>query len=467
MGRPELLSVITPVSRPALLPVVAASVPPGAEWILVTDGPIEIPPGLRPHALIEGPATARWGDAQRQIGLEAATRPFVTFLDDDNVMLPMLAELVIPALEHSGRAGAVFGVLIRVADGFYIWPPPSRVERSQVDTAMFLGRTEAARRVGWPELAAGDWPHLAGQRCGDFVFLRAFDEQEGLLRLPSICGFHDGVAVLRHVEPDLFAALERGEDVGGRLLAFVHRNMTQADAPPWWKGSAAAAAAGPGTTAESVSTELLELAGSSREGSSVPAQRAHFQSLVRGLAADRPGQAVNVLEVGFNAGLGAAAFLQSSPQAHVVSFDLAEQAYVAACAAHLRSLHPDRLHVVMGDSRVTLPRFAAQAGRRFDLILIDGGHDEATCRADVTNARALAGPDALVVVDDLMPHKGYGVGVVRAWQGLLDEGVLVQPEIWCASPGATAAHADAGASPEGCERRWGVARYGAAGVRAG
>ncbi len=420
MDRSELLSVVTPVSRPELLPIIAASVPAAAEWVLVTDGPQEIPSGLderRAFRLIEGPATGRWGDVQRQIGLEAASRPFVTFLDDDNVMLPALAELVIPALEASGRAGAVFGLLLHNPGGFYSWPPPTRVERSQVDTAMFLGRTDAARSVGWPDLGSGAWPELDGQRCGDFVFMRAFDEQAGLLRLPGIFGFHDGVGVIRHFEPDLYARLENGEPVGDQLLAMLHRHMVQSDAPPWWKGRQAAvddvAPSGP------VTHELLELAGSSREGSSVPAQRAHFQTLVRGLAADRPGQPVNVLEIGFNAGLGAAAFLEATPRAHVVSFDLAEQSYVAACAAHLRSRYPDRLHVVMGDSRVTLPRFAAETGSRFDLVLIDGGHDEDTCRSDVLNARAVAAPGALVVVDDLMPHKAYGVGVVRAWEGLL------------------------------------------------
>src|SRR5258708_1298377 len=93
------LSVITPVSRPELLPLVAQSVPDLAEWLLVTDGSLEIPCELRPHVLIQGPRTRQWGDVQRQIGLAAATRPFVYFLDDDNVMLPVLAELLIPLLQ--------------------------------------------------------------------------------------------------------------------------------------------------------------------------------------------------------------------------------------------------------------------------------------------------------------------------------------------------------------------------------
>ena len=455
MGSAAQLSVVTPVSRPELLPIIAGSVPAEAEWVLVTDGPQPLSSDLRPHVVVEGPQTRHWGDAQRQLGLASATRPFVYFLDDDNVMLPMLAELVLPQLEASGRPGALFGLLFRHPGGFYIWPPPTRVERTQVDTAMFIGQTAAARAVGWPDLRG---TQLEGQRCADFVFIRTFDEAHELLRLPAICGFHDGVAILREFAPDVWAALERGELVGDALLALVHRHMTQADAPPWWKGTAAASTA-PAPDSGSVTTALLGLAGTTREGGSVPAQRAHFQMLVRRLAGDRPGQPVNVLEVGFNAGLGAAAFLAASPQAHVVSFDLAEHPYVAACAAYLRARFPERMHLVTGDSRATLPRFAAVSGARFDLLLIDGAHDEATFRSDIEHARALAAPGAVVIVDDLLPHTGYGAGVTSGWEALVREGVLTQPEIWRAAPGATTPRPDTGESPEGAERRWGIARF--------
>jgi hypothetical protein len=209
----------------------------------------------------------------------------------------------------------------------------------------------------------------------------------------------------------------------------------------------------------SIFDELLSIAGAVLEGSSVPAQRAHFQRLAQELAADRPGQSVNVLEIGFNVGLGSAAFLEASPQTSVVSFDLGDHPHVATCAAHLRTHHPTRFHLVMGDSREMVPQFIAEAGPRFDLILIDGGHDEETCRIDTVQCRAAAAPGALVVIDDLMPHKAYGIGVTIAWEALLAEGVLVDPEIWCARPGSECAERDAGEPVERFERRWGVARY--------
>lgn len=459
MGLSELLSVVTPVSRPGMLAHIAPSVPRDAEWILVSDGPMDAPVGLRPHTWIEGPATGRWGDVQRQVGLQAATRPFVTFLDDDNLMLPLLGDLVIPALEASRSAGALFG-LVTVASGrHYVWPPPARVERSQVDTAMLLCRTAAARSVGWPDLDDGRHPGLAGQRCGDYVFIRELDERVGLLRLPLVAGFHDGVATVQQHAPELHAALAAGEDVDDRLLGLVHGHMVQADAPPWWKGRVAATRAPSPPVEGPAAPALLELSVGAIEGSSVPAQQEHFQQLVRRVAGARPGQPIQVLEIGLNAGLGTAAFLEAASNVHVVSLDLGSHPYVAACAGHLRARYPDRLHVVFGDSTQTLPRVAAEIGPRADLVLIDGGHDDVTCRADILNARAAAAPGALVIVDDLMPHKPWGIGVTRQWEALLDEGVLVDPEIWRALPDGTPAQPDAGQSAESAARRWGIARY--------
>lgn len=208
-----------------------------------------------------------------------------------------------------------------------------------------------------------------------------------------------------------------------------------------------------------VADVLLEIAGSPREGSAVPAQRGHFQALLRDIAASRPSQPVNVLEIGFNAGVSAAAWLEASAQAHVVSFDLADQPWVMPCFRYLQRRFPGRLHLVVGISQDTVPRFAAEAGARFDLLLIDGGHDREECRADLLNARALAAPGAVVVVDDLLPHRSYGAGVVEAWESLLREGVLASPRIWAARPGASVAEPDSGEPPESYERRWGTARF--------
>jgi hypothetical protein len=252
MGLSEQLSVVTSVSRPELLPAIAPTVPPDAEWVIVGDGPQEIPAGLRPHVYLEGPETRRWGAAQKRVGLEAASRPFVYFLDDDNVMHPGLAELLVPYLERRDAAGALVGLLARSKGRVYMWPPPTRVERSQVDTAMFFGRREAALNVryegrrggggGWPDLEDGTWPHREDSHGDDAVFIGAFDQTFGLLRLPAIYGFKNGLFVLRDFEPDAHAALEAGDPDPELVPGVLHRYMIQADSPPWWKSRAAAKA---------------------------------------------------------------------------------------------------------------------------------------------------------------------------------------------------------------------------------
>jgi hypothetical protein len=235
MGYAQFLSVITAVSRPELLPLIALSVPAEAEWILVTDGPREIPADLRSHVLVEGPATRQWGDVQRRIGLQTATRPFVYFLDDDNLMLPTLAELVIPFLEIEKHAGVLFGIVVNLQDQTHLWPAPLKVMRGRVDTAMFFGRREAVMKLRFPDPGYGEaWPDLRGERYGDFIFLEAFDNQFGLSRLPAIYGFHNGIDFLRNTEPECYRELEARELTPRALAAILSKQLIRADVPQWW-----------------------------------------------------------------------------------------------------------------------------------------------------------------------------------------------------------------------------------------
>jgi hypothetical protein len=242
MGHAKYLSVITAVSRPEFLPIIAWSVPIDAEWILVTDGPQKIPRGLRPHLLIEGPKTGQWGDVQRRLGLEAATCPFVYFMDDDNLMLPILADLLVPYLEDGDHLGVLFGLVVNIANETHVWPAPLRVKRGRVDTAMFLGRKNAIMNLRFPEPSYGrGWPDLHGERHGDFVFMEAFENQFGLARLPAIYGFHNAIDLLKNSEPDLYSDLEAHKFTNDTLTTILNRCMINADVPQWWHKGAAIA----------------------------------------------------------------------------------------------------------------------------------------------------------------------------------------------------------------------------------
>ena len=235
----ELLSVITAVSRPNNLPLISWCIPPGAEWLLVTDGPRERPVLSRPHTWIEGPATGGWGHAQRRVGIEAATRPYLYFLDDDNLMLPALPDLVIPFLENSKYAGLLFGLLVNLHNQTHLWPAPLQIVRGRVDTAMFLGRKDAIAKLQFSDPAHGQfWPDLRQERHGDFVFIETFDSQIGLGRLPAIYGFHNAFNLLSNTEPEMYVRLERGELSSEGLVGLLQKWIIHADVPQWWDRSA-------------------------------------------------------------------------------------------------------------------------------------------------------------------------------------------------------------------------------------
>lgn len=144
-----------------------------------------------------------------------------------------------------------------------------------------------------------------------------------------------------------------------------------------------------------------------------------------------------ICEVGFNCGFSSWAFLSSSPDVQVVSFELGYWGYTSPAKAHIDELFPGRHVLVRGDSRVTVPAFAAVSPQtRFDLLFVDGDHTREGAGADLRNLRPLAGPQALLVMDDMTPWRPSGVGPTQAWleavraglvehQALFRDGVLV------------------------------------------
>ncbi len=135
----------------------------------------------------------------------------------------------------------------------------------------------------------------------------------------------------------------------------------------------------------------------------------------------------NIAEVGFNGGHSSYVFLDSRPDVRVTSFDLGEHEYVNRAKSVIDNLFPGRHELVIGDSRVTVPAFAAdRPDQHFDLIYIDGGHDLNVARADIENCRLFATDRTIVVMDDLEPDKEWGMGPVSAWLAAQSEGLIHQ-----------------------------------------
>jgi predicted O-methyltransferase YrrM len=109
----------------------------------------------------------------------------------------------------------------------------------------------------------------------------------------------------------------------------------------------------------------------------------------------------NVLEIGFNAGYSTLLMLLCNPDVHITCADLGEHAYTRPCFDQLKETFGDRIHLMVGDSRETVP----QIDGTFDLIHIDGGHSTDVARNDIIQSYRLARKGAVLIMDDYnCPH---------------------------------------------------------------
>lgn len=107
--------------------------------------------------------------------------------------------------------------------------------------------------------------------------------------------------------------------------------------------------------------------------------------------------AQTILEIGFNAGHSCLMYLLSNPNSTIHLFDIGTHAYTRPCFEYLNSTFPGRLQIVYGDSRVSLPAYEKKI---FDLIHVDGGHEEQIVRSDILNIHHFASKDTIIISDD-------------------------------------------------------------------
>ncbi|MEW9555111.1 O-methyltransferase [Nonomuraea sp. NPDC050783] len=167
----------------------------------------------------------------------------------------------------------------------------------------------------------------------------------------------------------------------------------------------------------------------------------------------RARKARSIAEIGFNIGYSSIAFLESSPQAKVTSFEINTEAPVKSAKEFIDSRYPDRHHLIYGDSTQTVPAFQApRPTDGFDLVFIDGGHEYSCVKADIANARRLAKPGATLVVDDLTPWFKWGIGPAAAWEEAVRDEIVTPLEYM-----SDALAVDRIQGP--AERAWAVGQY--------
>jgi predicted O-methyltransferase YrrM len=104
----------------------------------------------------------------------------------------------------------------------------------------------------------------------------------------------------------------------------------------------------------------------------------------------------NVMEIGFNAGFSTLLMLLTNPNVKINCFDIAEHKYTIPCYNKLKELFKDRINLTIGDSTKTV----INNSDIYDLIHIDGGHDNNVAISDIENSYRLSRSGTILIMDD-------------------------------------------------------------------
>lgn len=119
--------------------------------------------------------------------------------------------------------------------------------------------------------------------------------------------------------------------------------------------------------------------------------------------------ATNIMEIGFNAGHSVLLMLIANDDSKITCFDICEHTYTEKCFEYLDSTFPNRLTLIKGDSRKTVPQYTNDTPPKFDLIHIDGGHNPDVTRQDFENSYKMC--SKFIIMDDT--NMSYINGIVE------------------------------------------------------
>jgi hypothetical protein len=103
-----------------------------------------------------------------------------------------------------------------------------------------------------------------------------------------------------------------------------------------------------------------------------------------------------VLEIGFNSGFSALLMLNSNPNTHITCLDICSHSYTMPCYNAIKKHYGDRIELIQGNSALLLSELDA----KYDLIHIDGAHDDCISICDMANSYRLAKNGSVIIMDD-------------------------------------------------------------------
>ena len=130
---------------------------------------------------------------------------------------------------------------------------------------------------------------------------------------------------------------------------------------------------------------------------------------------------VNIAEIGFNYGVSACNFLRMLKEKNeddkykVVSFDLGNHSYCFYAKIYTDFKYKNKHLLVNGCSTKSVPTFSELSDTKFDIIFIDGDHTFFGAYTDVLNCKKISHENTLVILDNVVPHRGVGKEVYLAF----------------------------------------------------
>lgn len=150
-GRPTLertLLSIRPHSTPVQVLVVSDGKQPVAKAIVKKTRKIV----TYPLYFLKGPKTKRWGNAQRNLGMEKAQGDWLMFIDDDDIYTPDAFKYIDQALRQVKKQGPIIFRMLDHNHNRYILWRKRKVFLSNIGTPMVCLPNNINRLAQWPDI---------------------------------------------------------------------------------------------------------------------------------------------------------------------------------------------------------------------------------------------------------------------------------------------------------------------------